>query len=114
MQAGHINYGNASGDVGVVLFTYDYGGSAQFRSDEYNKYLANTLVAVNQGPLTGITVEDGRGTVLRTYGLSYDYPTAGYNIAPTILTSVQECGSDGVCHPPTQLSYGGVMTGFAG
>lgn len=105
-----INYGNASGNTGIVLFTYNNGGSGRLRDDIYTQYAADTLVTVNAEALTGITVEDGSGTVLNTYNLGYQFNSPG----PTVLTSVQECGSNGACYPASSFGYSGGQPGFGG
>lgn len=48
--------------------------------------------------------------VARRYVFDYDQSEA---TGRTRLTSIEECGADGACKPPTQFQYGKVERGFA-
>jgi YD repeat-containing protein len=105
-----IVYGSATGGrVGKIIFSYNTS-----RPDTVNQYFAHSLVTVNPATLTGITVQDGNNNPLKTYTLSYQYPSSTPGLLanpPTELTSVQECAGT-ACYPATTFNYGGSAAGF--
>lgn len=114
VSVSEIDYGSAAGTVGKVLFTYNNGSPGKLRSDTYFQYIGATgyQVTINAVILTGIVVENGSGSTLRSYSLNYTLPDAA--APPVTLASVQECAGDGTCFNPTSFSYTGGTTDFSG
>lgn len=99
-----IEYGgNNSGPVGSVYFSYSP------RNDSVTRYQGGSELTTSK-LLSRITTLNG-GYTYREYSLSYEYAPSTHRPR---LTSVQECGSDGVCHSPTTFNWSASSTGFSG
>lgn len=91
-----------------VLFSYES------RADITPAYEAGSVIKTMQRlktikSCTDISCAVNAGLV-RSYTLTYDSNGAGNR---SRLTNIQECGSDGVCLPPTLLTYQQGTSGFS-
>ena len=114
-----IGYNNNPTDYTPAFITYTGNATAGLspyntvnfeygpRTDFVSWYEGGSVVQTTQR-VTRITAYAGT-VLMRAYNLGYDNNGA---VGRSRLTSVQECGTDGVCLPPTAFGWQNGSTGF--
>ncbi len=102
-----IDYGNNAGTtVGSVIFTYEARPDA--RSGYIGKYGTSARQQNSTQRLVKISTYE-YGNLVMTYGFTYQQ---GRSTNRSQLTSVQQCGADGLCLKPTKFTWSQGIAGF--